>query len=115
MRRFITAILAVLSSAAILTAGNNNQEEQLEMVRASERTVIIVEGKAEPVKAKAQERPRPGKLTRTTMTGAGRFAGWLLNVSDDIPSARERTNVRARVPSAAAISTYVAVDTPQHR
>ena len=97
MQNIIRSGLAVLFTAVTLTAATDKQDKQPVIVRATEPTVVTVRGKAEQVNTEPHQR-RTGKLKRASMAasgGAGRFAGWLLNASDDIPSSRDRAEVRS--------------------
>jgi hypothetical protein len=62
------------------------------MVRVTEATVITVHDSApaNPKTAPAK-RERIKRGSTAVSDRAVRLAGWMLNVSDDIPSARERT------------------------
>ena len=78
-----------------LTLNAQEQFEQLEIRRA---TVVTVHAKMCP--EKSGERCKPGRVKRTgfkALAGAGNTVGWLLNVNDDIPSARERA-LKNRTP-----------------
>jgi hypothetical protein len=96
--------LAALFMAVTLTgatghAAETENREQLAIVRATEPTVVTVEG---DVEAEKQGRDRGGKVKRGAAAVprvAGRLTGWLLNVNEDIPSERERAQaLTARKP-----------------
>ena len=94
MQKTLRSGVALLFAAALAAAPAKQQDED-NYVRATERTVVTVQASAEPVETREQARERTagGKLRRASATlssGAVRAGGWLLNVNDDIPSARER-------------------------
>ena len=84
-----TLIGLALFAGSLLLGG----QEQPRRVEAKEPTVVMVHGsseRVEPVHPKRKKsRFKLGALK--TLTGAGKSAGWLLNVDDDIPSSRERS------------------------
>ena len=92
MKRTIAG-LALLAFGLTLNA--QQPVEQLEIRRA---TVVNVHAK--PCPEKSDEPCKPGRLKRAgfkALAGAGNTVGWLLNVNDDIPSARERA-LKNRTP-----------------
>ena len=81
-----------IAGLALLAFGLTlNAQEQIEQLEIRRATVVTVHAKACP--EKSAEPCKPGKLKRAgskALAGAGNTVGWLLNVNDDIPSARER-------------------------
>jgi hypothetical protein len=57
-------------------------------VQADKPTVVTVREKTERVETREARQER--RVRKTAVRRLGLLAGWALNVSDDIPSARER-------------------------
>jgi len=80
--------LALLAVAVAASA-----EEQTPRVEAREKTVVTVHAspdRLETARSPQQKKSRFKLGAFKALAGAGNGAGWLLNSSDDIPSARER-------------------------
>ncbi len=86
--------LALLVACTPAIAGDEKTDKL--RVRASQPTVVTVEGHADRLKTDGSRSSlaKAAKGIQTGITGTGRafvtFGGWLLNVKDDIPSERER-------------------------
>jgi len=91
MNRTLVGIALLLGSFSL-----HGQEQQPQRVEMNEPTVVNVHGAADRVEpARVCRKSRRFKLGGLkALASAGNTAGWLLNVSDDIPSSRERARTR---------------------
>jgi hypothetical protein len=99
MRRIAGYTLTILFTTFALSAGTGKQDEAVERVRVTETTVITVHESRVPVPEDTRKRRTGEKFRRGSSAvpaGAVRAGGWLLNVSDAIPSARERSAMQPR-------------------
>jgi hypothetical protein len=82
-----------IARMAVLAFGLTvNAEEPVTRLEIGKPTVVTVHARVCPEKAGERRKPSRLKLAGfKVLTAAGAMVGWLLNVNDDIPPARERS------------------------